>query len=106
MYKLELLDLFTNQNMKEYFTFSQIEKFDSRLPPITFILSYFLEVNFITLDVEYQYYDEERNLLIFSDECYNQHEVPGYLFKGNRESIQPGARFTVLLDGERYIKVI
>jgi len=69
-------------------------------------ISSLVEVDYISLDVEYQYYDEERNILIFSDECYNQHEVPGYLFKGNRDSVQPGARFTVLLDGERYIKVI
>ena len=29
MYKVELLDLFTNQHLKEYFSFGQIEKFDS-----------------------------------------------------------------------------
>ncbi len=56
--------------------------------------------------MEYQYYDESKNLLIFSDECYNQHEVPGYLYQGHRDSIHAGSRFSLLMDGERYIKVI
>jgi len=32
MYKIELLDLFTNQTEKEYFSYGQIEKFDSTSP--------------------------------------------------------------------------
>ena len=31
MYKIEALDLFTNHVNKEYFTYGQIEKFDSML---------------------------------------------------------------------------
>lgn len=59
-----------------------------------------------SLEVDFQYLDEEKNILIFSDECYNQHEVPAYLYRGHVAAIQPGTRFLVLMDGERYIKLI
>jgi len=91
-YKLELLDLFANQVSKEYFRYSQLESLDI--------------VDTTKLNVEFQYVDEERNLLIFSDDLYNQHEVPAYLFKGMAATIQPGARFTLLMDADRYIRII
>lgn len=92
MYKLEVLDLFTNAIDKEYFSYGQIGKFDV--------------VGTTRLDVEFQYFDEDRKLLIVSDEVYNQHEIPVYLFRGHIASIQPGSRFSLLLDGDRYIKMI
>ena len=92
VYKIELLDLFANQIHKEYFTYGQIEKFDL--------------VEAAKLDVEYQFFDHERRLLILSDEVYNQHEVPSYLYRGHIESLQAGSRFTLLMDGERYIRLI
>jgi translation elongation factor P/translation initiation factor 5A len=91
-YKLELLDLFANRVAREYFRYAQIENFDL--------------VETSTIAVEFQYPDEERNLLIFSDNLYNQHEVPAYLFRGNTESIQPGLRFVLMMDGDRYIRII
>jgi translation elongation factor P/translation initiation factor 5A len=91
-YKLELLDLFANQVSKEYFKYSQIERLDV--------------VATTTLNVEFQYFDEERNLLIFSDDLYNQHEVPHYLFRGLPNSVQPGSRFTLMMDEERYIRIL
>lgn len=91
-YKVETLDLFANTVTKSYFSYSQIERFDV--------------VDTLKLSVEYQYFDQERNLLIFSDEVYNQHEVPGYLYGGNVDSIQPGSRFVLILDGDRYIRIL
>ena len=91
-YKLELLDLFANQVSKEYFKYSQLERVDI--------------VDTTKLNVEFQYVDDERNILIFSDDLYNQHEVPMYLFRGIATSIQAGARFTLLMDGDRYIRII
>ena len=91
-YKLELLDLFANQTTKEYFKYAQIERLDV--------------VETSTINVEFQYFDEERNLLIFSDQMYNQHEVPAYLFRGHTASIQPGSRFALMMDRDRYIRII
>jgi translation elongation factor P/translation initiation factor 5A len=91
-YKVELLDLFTNAVNKEYLSYGQIEKLD--------------RVVTTKLEVEFQFFDEDRKLLILSDEVYNQHEVPIYLFRGHISSLQPGARFSLFLDGDRYIKMI
>ena len=92
VYKVESLDLFTNEVNKEYFSYGQIERLD--------------KVDCSKLDVEFQYFDEERNLLIVSDDLYNQHEIPPYLFRGHIPALQPGSRFSVLMDGDRYIKMI
>jgi hypothetical protein len=91
-YKIEFLDLFANTSSKEYVTYSQIERFDV--------------VDTSKLNVEFQYQDPDKNILVFSDDLYNQHEVPAYLFRGHLESVQPGSRFTLLLDGDRYIRIL
>ena len=92
VYKIELLDLFANQVSKDYFTYGQIEKFDL--------------VSTTKLDVEFQFFDEDRKLLILSDEVYNQHEVPSYLYRGHIPSLQPGSRFTLMMDADRYIRLM
>lgn len=92
VYKLELLDLFTNTTSKEYLSYGQIEKLD--------------QVETVKLSVEFQYFDAEKQALILSDELYNQHEVPVYLYRGNVAVLQPGSKFTVFMDRDRYIRLI
>ena len=92
VYKVEMLDLFANAINKEYLSYGQIEKLDI--------------VKTSSLQVEFQFFDEERNLLIVSDEVYNQHEIPSYLYRGHITTLQPGSRFCLLMDGDRYIKMI
>ena len=91
-YKVELLDLFANQVSKQYFKYSQIERLDV--------------VETSKVQVEFQYADEAKGLLIFSDDLYNQHEVPAYLYRGNISVAQPGARFSLMMDGCRYIRIL
>jgi translation elongation factor P/translation initiation factor 5A len=92
VYKVELLDLFTNTSSKEYMTYSQIERLD--------------QVVSRKLDVEFQFFDDDKQSLILSDELYNQHEVPLYLYRGQVQTLQPGSRFTMFMDRDRYIRLI
>ena len=92
VYKLEFLDLFTNSTTKEYLSNGQIEKLD--------------KVDVTRLQVEFQFFDDEKKALIVSDELYNQHEVPAYLFRGHLDTLQPGNRFTIFMDRDRYIRLI
>lgn len=84
---MDLLDLFTNGTSKEYLTYNQIEQLDSMLY-VYFSNDYPLDVEYTRLDVEFQYVDEDKQMLILSDDAYNQHEVPLYLFRGHLPVLQ------------------
>lgn len=47
-----------------------------------------LGVDYTELEVEFQYVEETEQVLVLSDDAYNQHKVPMYLFRGHLPLLQ------------------
>ena len=68
-------------------------------------LNYSVEPELTKLRLTVQYVDKARNVVVASDEEYEQHEVPLKLLSGAESLLEPGTQIGLTKDGEIPLKV-